>query len=78
MPAKKSRQSPEFDIQRDFGAHVEASQRAHEWAAKCIAYRESGKPTQAKDAEQKARRWLRKAMVLEAKTSGKSLLINRV
>lgn len=58
--------------------HIEASRRATEWAARCIAYREAGKPTQAKSAEQKARHWLKKAMILEAKTSGKSRLADRI
>jgi hypothetical protein len=78
MPAKKSRQPAGFDIHRDFAEHVEASRRAREWAEKCIAYREAGSPAQAKNAELKARRWLRKAMILEARTSGKSRLVNRI
>jgi hypothetical protein len=78
MPAKNNRQPAGSDIQRDFAAHVEASRRAHEWAAKCITYREDGNAALAKFAEQKARHWLKKAMLLESKTSGKSRLFNRV
>jgi hypothetical protein len=78
MRTKKSRKTAEPDIQRDFAAHVEASRRAHEWAAKCIAYRDADKPALAKNAEQKARHWLRQAMILEAKGSGGSRLVNRI
>jgi hypothetical protein len=34
---------------------------------KCLAYREAGKAVRAKYAERKARHWLRKAMLLEAR-----------
>jgi hypothetical protein len=78
MRTKKSRKTAESDIQRDFAAHVEASRRAHVWAAKCIAYRDADKPALAKSAEQKARHWLRQAMNLEAKGSGRSRLVNRI
>jgi hypothetical protein len=66
MPAKKLRRRGSFDLQAAFAAHVEANQRAHEWAAKCLAYREAGQKAHAKAAEKKARHWLRKMMVLEA------------
>ena len=65
MAAKKKRPA-RFDIHGSFAAHLRANQRAHEWAAKSIAYREAGKRAQAKTAEGKARTWLRKAMALEA------------
>jgi hypothetical protein len=66
MRAKSKRQPLRLDLQADFAAHVEA----HDWAAKCVALREAGKPLQAKNAEEKARRWLKKAMVLEARVPG--------
>jgi len=66
MPAKKVRRRGSFDLQAAFAAHVEANQRAQEWAAKCLVYREAGKKAHAKAAEKKARHWLRKMMVLEA------------
>lgn len=65
MPAKNTRRPTGLDIQGDFAAHIEASQRAHEWAAKCIACREAGKHFEAERARQKARHWLKKAMALE-------------
>jgi hypothetical protein len=43
--AAKNKRPAIPDIQRDFAAHVEANTRAHEWAEKCIAYREAGKPS---------------------------------
>jgi hypothetical protein len=64
--AKKTRRRGSFDLQAAFAAHVEAGQRAQEWAAKCLAYRESGQITHARAAEKKARHWLRKMLVLEA------------
>jgi hypothetical protein len=66
MPAKKVRRRGSFDLQAAFAAHVEANQRAQEWAAKCLAYREAGKKAHAKAAEKKTRHWLRKMLVLEA------------
>jgi hypothetical protein len=78
MRTKKSRATAESNIQSDFAAHVKANRRAHEWAAKCIAYRDADKPALAKNAEQKARHWLRQAMILEAKGSGRSRLVNRI
>jgi len=68
MPAKKNRRAPGLDVQCTFAAHIAANQRAQEWAVRCLNYRERGKTLRAKYAEQKARRWLEKAMVLEAKT----------
>jgi hypothetical protein len=59
MPAKKKRQVAQSDMQRDFAAREEASRRAHQWAARCLAYRDADEPALAKDAEQKARHWLR-------------------
>jgi hypothetical protein len=69
MPATKTRRRGRFDFQAAFAAHVEANERAHEWAAKCLAYRESGRIAHAKAAEKKARLWLRKAMSLEAQAA---------
>jgi hypothetical protein len=78
MPAKKKRQAAQADIQRGLAAHEAASRRAHEWAARCLAYRDADEPVLAKNAEQKARHWLRKAILLETKTSGGSRLVNRI
>jgi hypothetical protein len=74
MPAKNKQRPALPDVQGTFAAHIEASRIAHEWAAKCLAYRESGKRAHAKAAEKKARHWLLKAMVLEARAArGKPL-----
>jgi len=77
MSAKNGSRNVQSDIQRDLAAHVEASQRAHEWAAKCLTYRDTGQSAAAKNAEQKARHWLRKAMVLESEARGRSRVANR-
>jgi hypothetical protein len=69
MPAKTKKRPAALDIQSDFSAHVEARRIAHEWAAKCLAYRETGKLAHAKAAEKRARHWLLKAMVLEARAA---------
>jgi outer membrane PBP1 activator LpoA protein len=73
MPAKKIRRAIGLDFQCTFAAHIEANQRAQEWAVKYVNYREAGKTIRAKHAEQKARYWLKKAMMLEAKTGGPPL-----
>ena len=65
MPAKNKRRAI-HDFHEALGAHIEANRLAHDWAAKCLAYRQAGKIPQAKAAEHKARQWLRKVMVLEA------------
>jgi hypothetical protein len=54
MRAKNKRQPQRLDLQADFAAHVEATRQAHDWAAKCVAYREAGKPARVKTAEEKA------------------------
>jgi hypothetical protein len=69
MPATKTRRRGCFDFRAAFAAHVEADERAHEWAAKSLAYRESGKIAHAKAAEKKARHWLRKAISLKAQAA---------
>jgi hypothetical protein len=72
MPAKKNKKQPDFDIQRDFNAHLDASRQAHTWAEKSIALRTAGKATAADAAERKAKHWLRKMIGLEARaTHGK-------
>jgi len=70
-------QSARPDIQRDLAAHLEASQRAHEWAAKCLTYRDAEQTAAAEHAEQKARHWLKKAMILESKARGRSQVADR-
>jgi len=69
MPAKKNRRAAGLEFHCSFAAHIEANDRAQEWAMKCLVYREAGKAVRAKYAEQKARQWLKKAMTLEAKTT---------
>jgi hypothetical protein len=73
MSANNKRRSAGLDFQCSFAAHLEANQRAHEWAEKCLTYRAAGKTVRAKYAQQKARHWLKKAMTLEARTDPKSL-----
>lgn len=77
VSARKRPQSSQPDIQRDLAAHLAASQRAHEWAAKCLSYREARQTAAAKDAEQKARHWLRKALALETKARARSQVADR-
>jgi hypothetical protein len=64
--AAKNKRPPIRDYHEALGAHIEANRLAHQWAEKCLAYRQAGKTSQAKAAEQKARQWLRKVMVFEA------------
>jgi ribosome-binding protein aMBF1 (putative translation factor) len=78
MLVKSKPHSAKPDIQRDFAAHVEASRRAREWAAKCLAYRAGGKTALAKNAEQQARRWLKIAMTLETQASDRSRVSNQI
>lgn len=78
MSPKKNAQTAQAGSQGEFAAQVEASRRAHEWAVKCLAYRDAGKPALAKNAERKARHWLRRAMTLEARASGRPSLANRI
>jgi hypothetical protein len=75
--ARKRSQSARPDIQRDLAAHLTASQRAHEWAAKCLTYRDAEQTAAANNAEQKARRWLKKAMILESKARGRAQVADR-
>jgi hypothetical protein len=67
--AAKNKRAAIPDFHGDVAAHVEASRRAHEWAAKCLAYREAGKLAHAKAAEKKARHWLLKAISLETRAA---------
>jgi hypothetical protein len=78
MPAKKNRRAAGLDFQCTFAAHIEANQRAQEWAVKCLNYRDAGKTVRAKYAARKARHWLKKAMMLEAKTGTKPQADKRV
>jgi hypothetical protein len=73
MSAKNTRLSAGLDFQCSFAAHLEANQRAQEWAAKCLAYRSAGKTARARFAQRKARFWLKKAMILEGRTDASSL-----
>jgi hypothetical protein len=73
MSAKNTRRSVGLDFQCSFAAHLEANQRAQEWAARCLAYRTAGKTTRAKFAQRKAQFWLKKAMILEGRTDASSL-----
>jgi hypothetical protein len=78
MRAKKKRQAVQKVIHRHFAAHEAASRRAHVWAERCLAYRSADEPALAKNAEQKARHWLRRAILLEPKANGGSRLANRI
>jgi hypothetical protein len=75
--ARNRSQSARPDIQRDLAAHLAASQRALEWAAKCLTYRDAEQTAAAENAEQKARHWLSKAMSLESKARGRSQVADR-
>lgn len=65
MAAKKKRQPAGFDVQRGFTAHVDAHRKAHGWAAICLAYCEAATTMHAKAAENEAKYWLRKMLVLD-------------
>ena len=68
MPAKNKKRAPApRSLHAAVAAHVEANRLAYEWAAKCIALRDAGKAARAKAAEAKARYWLAKTLVLEAR-----------
>jgi hypothetical protein len=69
MLAKNKRPPAISDIQAHGAANVQATRLAYEWVTKSIALRETGNVSQAKAAEQKARHWLNKAKVLEAKVA---------
>jgi hypothetical protein len=63
-----------YDLQNACAAHIEASANAHDWTEKCLALRQAGKAAQAKAAENKAKRWLRRMMVIErAANEGKAV-----
>lgn len=70
MLAKNKRPPAIPDIHAHVAANVHATRVAYEWATKSIALRETGNASQAKAAEHKARHWLKKAIVLEAKVAG--------
>ena len=72
MLAKNKRPPAIPDIYAQGAANVQATRQAYEWVTKSIALRETGNVSQAKAAEQKARHWLKKAKVLEAKVAGTS------
>jgi hypothetical protein len=67
--AAKNKRPAIRDFHKALGAHIGANRRTHEWAEKCLVYRQAGKTAQAKAAEQKARHWLRKVMVFEARAA---------
>jgi hypothetical protein len=71
MPAKNNKKRPPrgIDLHHSVAAHVEAHRLAYGWAAKCLVLREAGKTSQAKAAEDKARYYLAKAMVIEGKAA---------
>jgi hypothetical protein len=69
MLAKNKRPPAIPDIQAHWAANVQATRLAYEWVTRSIALRETGNASQARAAEQKARHWLNKAKVLEAKVA---------
>ena len=78
MLAKNKRPPAIPDIHAHVAANVQATRLAYEWVTKSIALRQTGKASQAKAAEQKARHWLKKAIVLEAKVAGTPRIGGRV
>lgn len=70
MLAKNKRPPAIPDIHANMAPHVQATRLAYEWVTKFIALRGTGKSTQAKAAEQKARHWLKKAIALETRVAG--------
>jgi hypothetical protein len=75
MAAKKTNTRPAgLTIHRDIAAHINLTNKAHEWAEKCLAYRKAGKAARAGAAEAKERFWLKKVMALELQAvSGKPI-----
>jgi hypothetical protein len=70
MPAKNKKRPPaRLAIQIAFAMHAEAKTLADEWAAKSLAYRRAGKPSQAKAAERKARHRLLKTLNLATRAA---------
>jgi hypothetical protein len=69
MLAKNKRPPAKPDIHAQGAANVQATRLAYEWVTRSIALRATGNASQAKAAEQKARHWLNKAKVLEAKVA---------
>jgi hypothetical protein len=47
MPAENKKRPAALDFQRDFMAHVDASNCAHEWAVRCLELRAAGKTAKA-------------------------------
>jgi hypothetical protein len=70
MLAKNKRPPVIPDIHANLAPHLAATRLAYEWVTKSIALRETGRATQAKAAEQKARHWLKKAIALETMVAG--------
>jgi hypothetical protein len=74
MAGKNTKRRPaELDLHQAVAAHAEAYRLAHEWATKCLSYRDAGRNAQAKAAEEKTRYWLAKTLMLQAQAAnGKS------
>jgi hypothetical protein len=70
MLAKNKRLAAIPNIHANMAARAQATCLAYEWVTKFIALRGTGKSTQAKAAEQKARHWLKKAIALETRGAG--------
>jgi hypothetical protein len=66
MGAKNKRRPIGLDVHQRFRAHLEANERAHEWARKALEYREAGHHARANQAELKARHWLQRATMLDS------------
>jgi hypothetical protein len=74
MAGKNEKRRPaELDFHHAVAALAEAYRLAHEWATRCLSYRDAGRKAQARAAEEKTRYWLAKTLVLRAQsTNGKS------
>ena len=65
----KKRRPAELDLHQAVAAHAEACRLAHEWATKCLIYRDAGRKAQAKAAEEKTRYWLSKTLMLQVQVA---------
>jgi len=66
MAAKKKRRVTGYDLQKAFGVHIDATQRAYAAAERAVALREAGKTRAANAAEREAKKWLNKAIAIES------------
>jgi len=60
------------DILKHFADHIRYSEKARKWAEKSVAYLDAGKYDKAREASEKCKEWLAKAMEIEKKYQRKS------